>query len=454
MTDALSPVGGPPPAARTAAGPVAPSERLFALDAARGFALLGIFVVNIGFFAGPLAEAFLTRPPEAEGMPGAIAWWINSLFFEGRFYPLFSMLFGMGLVLQMNRARAAGRPFVWTYLRRLTVLFLIGVAHVVLLWYGDILIIYSVTGLALLACSRLSARWLLGLAAGALLFGIVLSVGIHALSHEPRPAATAAPSPADQPATPDVPPPAAPATGFSATPVGQLLAAMQRGEVTDPKHPAWVRAEVESYRNGPFSQALIVRAVSWSGMIVFMVLSVCWHVLAMFLLGAALMKLRFFDADRRAWRVRLTGAGFLVGLPVVLGSILIEMNWEQSAMGKAVSMPLLMVGGSLMSLGYLSCITLLVESGRAAGLWRALSNAGRMALSVYLTESLVAAGVMYHWGLGRFATYSLAERMGFVLLVFPLLVLAANVWLRVFRMGPMEWLWRTLTYLRPQPLLR
>ena len=112
------------------------------------------------------------------------------------------------------------------------------------------------------------------------------------------------------------------------------------------------------------------------------------------------------------------------------------------------------LGGPFLSLGYLSAVTLLVENGRLPVLMRGLTSAGRMALTNYLMQSVIATTIFYYYGLGLFGQTTEVQRIGIVFAVYLLQLLLSVFWLRVFRFGPMEWLWRSLTYLRPQPLLR
>ena len=113
----------------TSAGPVPENQRLGTLDLLRGFALLGIFMVNMQFFTMFFGE--FIRPAVYGGGPviDVLAWGFVKAFFEYKFISLFSLLFGAGMVMQMNRARAQGRPFIPTYLRRMAVLAVIGLVH-------------------------------------------------------------------------------------------------------------------------------------------------------------------------------------------------------------------------------------------------------------------------------------------------------------------------------------
>ena len=159
--------------------PTSERDRIGALDAVRGFALLGILFVNMRFFAMPVGFYEQWAPAENATTLDALAHWFIKIFCESKFYPLYSMLFGMGLVLQRASVLERGRAFTPLYLRRLSVLFLIGLVHAFCLWYGDILLIYSVAGLILLGFAGATARRLKTVGVG--LIGLT-TVGVATLT--------------------------------------------------------------------------------------------------------------------------------------------------------------------------------------------------------------------------------------------------------------------------------
>lgn len=140
----------------------APSStgRIDALDVLRGFALVGICLVNVEFFNRPVAQSGAGIPPGLHGFDWLVAW-VVAYFFSGKFWTIFSLLFGMGFALMLERARAAGRPFLPAYLRRIGALLLFGLLHYSLLWSGDILISYAIGALLLLVTLFARGRWLL-----------------------------------------------------------------------------------------------------------------------------------------------------------------------------------------------------------------------------------------------------------------------------------------------------
>ena len=149
MTTVATETRLPPPL-----GPVKERERIVALDVLRGFALLGIFMVNMQFFAMPFGELISPDFYDGASIGDVLAWGFVKAFFEYKFISLFSLLFGAGLIIQMTRAEARGRRFVPLYLRRLLVLAVIGLVHGFGLWYGDILFVYACAGLVVFLCRR------------------------------------------------------------------------------------------------------------------------------------------------------------------------------------------------------------------------------------------------------------------------------------------------------------
>jgi uncharacterized protein len=201
-------------------------------------------------------------------------------------------------------------------------------------------------------------------------------------------------------------------------------------------------------------ETFIFRSMSFAMMIIFTVLTgFGLHVLGMFFIGAGLLRAGVFSRERLGVHRRLIATGLLVGLPIVVFGVLLP-GLTGSDRLKWLMGTLNMLGGPLMSLAYLGLATLLAASGILRPAVAAVARVGRMALTNYLTETVVATFLMYHWGLGWFGSVSPSQQVLIVLLVYAGLLVISTIWLRFFKFGPMEWLWRTFTYLRPQPLVR
>ncbi len=433
-------------------GPTPAAQRIGALDVLRGAAVLGILMVNILYFSLPLVDVMM--PPAPGALEGAdlACWALVKVLFEYMFISIFSLLFGAGMVVQMHRAEAAGRPFAPVYLRRLATLALIGLAHGLLLWYGDILFFYACVGLVVFYLRTLPPRAML---LGAII-GFVMALAIpgafgllgawKAALQPPGDVAMEAPNADEAPAVPP-----------GGDDPWQAWVESVKRVAEDPEDVnLWREVELRAYRDGPLGAALLVRGATFVTLTLGEALGgLGFRTAAFFLLGAALMKLGFFERRFRRWHWALC----LVGLPagVALEAIGAWLGLQVGA-GRPIALALFdtvhQTGSLVLAMGYVGTITLVTSSDLGRMLLRPVAAVGRMALTNYLLETVIATGIMYWWGLGRFDSFSHAELVGIVAIVYAGLVVFSVLWLRFFRIGPAEWAWRSLTYWQPQPLSR
>ncbi|WP_447773707.1 DUF418 domain-containing protein [Variovorax boronicumulans] len=390
--------------------PVA-TERQSLVDALRGFALLGILVVNIGAFASPFYGLPLSDPMMRTGLDRAAAFAIAFLF-ETKFYLLFSFLFGYSFTLQMQSTERSGKPFVPRLSRRLAALWLIGALHAVLLFHGDILTTYAVLGVVLLAVrsrsDALLARWARRLVlATALVWG---SVGV-------------------------------------------LVALV--GDPPDTR-AAWAQAmsALAAYRGTPLT---VVGQHLYELTQVWLVLGLIQApmALAMFFAGVIEGRHRLFARARRSRPLfkRLLVPGLLVGVP---GAALYA--WASVfAPGSRWDVLALAAGlftAPLLTAAYVGALMLLFDSPRGAWVARVLAPAGRMALSNYLLQSAVCAWLFLAYGLrliGEFGPFvSLMTAFG----IFGAQLVISRWWLARFAYGPVEWVLRAFTNLEWPPMRR
>ncbi|MEE8153412.1 MAG: DUF418 domain-containing protein [Phycisphaerales bacterium] len=448
--------------------PVQEPERIHALDVLRGFAIFGIFMVNIAFFSMPLAKlidpSLLADATASDQVAHAI---VRSLF-EYKFVSLFSMLFGMGLIVQMQRAKKRNRPFVGLYLRRTFILMALGLAHALLLWYGDILFIYSIVALLALWCRRLSPRVTLALCAGALAMSVLLSAGFTLLGVVFGPGANQAtqvqssePIQTSESSNDDVENIAAEETvdqalqAESDDPWARYKTVLNENN-WQPGDPAWIELDLMAYKEGPMMITLVQRAMTFLIMLVLIVIiGFGFRVVGMFLLGMALMKLNFFSAERRRWHWAFCILGLTIGLAGELFMVWsyhrsnYQLGWIQG--GAEIFHH---ISSFALCLGYVGTITLIVRSGLLKWLTYAFSCVGRTALTNYLLQTIVATYIMYWWGLGLFNDVSRPQQLAMVVGIYAAQLVLSVLYLRVFSIGPFEWLWRSLTYLKLQPILR
>lgn len=422
-------------------GPVVAAERIASIDVLRGVAVLGILVINIDFFALPSASFF--NPMVAGGFTGVnlLTWKVNSILFFEKMMAIFSMLFGAGLILMYNRAESAGRSFGGIYYRRIMWLLLFGLAHGYFLWYGDILHAYAICGLFLYLLRRRSAKLLIILGLLLLMIGVLVQVGsgtfFNMLRHEAKAAETAL------------------AAGENLTPrqQGMSEAWKEISAVFDPS-PEEVAEEIEAYRGG-YSEILTRRApeslMMQTQALLFMVF---WRAIGLMLLGMGLMKLGVFSGKRsiRVYIICII-VGYGIGLPLCgygAGS-LIEHNFDFVYRFK-IGNHFNSIGSILVALAHVGVVIVVCKAGLLTWLTRRLAAVGRMAFTNYLMHTLICTTIFYGYGLGLFGRVERFGLMGFVLGIWILQLLVSPIWLKHFRFGPAEWLWRSLTYWRRQPM--
>ena len=404
--------------------PIPPAERLQALDVVRGFALLGILLMNIEGMAGPLMVALMGVDPALTGIDRRTDALIY-LFVQSKFYVLFSLLFGMGFAVMAQRANAGGRPFAGVYWRRGLVLLGIGLVHALLVWSGDILVSYALLSFFLLAFREVPQRWLPWLAALAYLApsGLMLAMGAMGSAMQLNPEAAAE---------------------WNKSMAGQneMIATLLEGQR-------------QAYGAGGFLEATLQRARDLGFMMMNLPV-VGMQVFAMFLLGMWFVKTGAIARPGNHPRLfeRLRYAALPVGLALMLASFALQptMDLEEVNLTFGIAFALSMVGSVLMALGYLGWIVRGLQSPGWASKLAWLAPAGRMALTNYLLQSLVCTWIFYHYGLGHFEQLARAWQVPFVLALFVAQVLLSHWWLKRFRFGPVEWLWRSLTYLELQPM--
>lgn len=425
------------PAGAGGAGGAAPDQlrpagddRSETLDVIRGVAVLGILSMNIAIFAMPFAA--YQNPTvlfEYSGLNRATYWVVHTLF-DTKMMSIFSMLFGAGALLYARKAagRDGERRARGLWLRRMGWLLLIGMLHAYLIWEGDILVAYALTGLMVVWwLRRLSAGWLLAASAGFLLIAEAMMALQGASVYWMLQADDAAEM-----------------MGKG----GELAYAAPNDEA--------IAAQLATLRGDWLAvfehRAAIAVMLQTVGFLFYFF----WRAASMMLLGMALYRL---GALTGRWRLRgyagLTAGGYLVGLPLVIGGIMYnESHGFDPALHNLLGMRFNEVGSVGVALGHVGLIALLVKAGALGMLRRRLAAVGRMALTCYLLESVLAGLIFYGYGLGLAGRLDRFEQQVVVLGVWALLLVIAPWWLARYRFGPVEWLWRSLTYWRPQPMRR
>jgi len=425
-----------------AAVPVQGKDRLHHLDMIRGVALFGILLMNITSFGLPRAYA---DPTVAGGATGLNLWaWITTtMLFEGTQRALFSILFGAGVILLTSRLETSGRTDVADiYHRRSLWLIVFGVIHsYVLLWTGEILFSYGLAGLFLYPLRKLAARPLLTMAAGGLVILALWGVLDSYNANEKWQKASAA-------------------QALAAT--GAALTEEQRGDID-----AWKEFEgeqkpdarrlnknIEAHR-GSYVDVLLFQAPVSAYMQSWFNYRYFFDVFSLMLGGMALFKLGVLRlrSPRRVYAA-MVGIGYGVGLAVNYYELRIVMDGQFSVLAFLRSGWTYDLGRLAMTAGYLGALLLFARAGWLPWLQRSLAAVGQMALSNYLAQSIICAFVFYGFGFGLYGRLARHQLYYVVFAIWVFQLITSPIWLKYFLFGPFEWLWRSLTYVKKQPMRR
>ena len=424
------------------------SQRIQTIDVVRGFALLGILLMNIAFFGLPLMTYF----PKLFSLPSDTldfkVFATISIIFEGTMRALFSMLFGAGIILFTAKGDtlADGYTLADYYYRRLLWLVAFGLLNAyVLLWPGDILYAYGLVGLLLFPFRKLKPRTLFVVAGLCFLisFGKGAWTGIEMKQNR---------------------------AGY----LQSIQLEKQGKKITDQQQKAkeaWLEVEKSTRYDAKANNKTIQNMRSGYGAVFAELLplnvrlqssefykSMIWDTLIMMFLGMALFKWGFFS---NAWRPRSYGIGLLAGygIGLTLGYFTfqdgIAFYRNPGAVLDADGFPfqaLYHIRRASTAVGHASLLLLVYRSGLVPWLMKGLANVGQMAFTNYLMQSVLCSLFFYGYGLGYYARLSFVELYYVVAAVWLFQLIFSAVWLRYFRFGPLEWLWRSLTYWEWQPM--
>ncbi|MEU4535271.1 DUF418 domain-containing protein [Streptosporangium sp. NPDC023825] len=389
------------PRGRAGASTEVTGRRIAAVDALRGFALFGIVVVNITYLASGYRMAGLAAPSFSAPLDWEVRW-VVSVLFENKFYLLFAFLFGYSFTLQIDSAHRSGAAFVPRFLRRLGGLFLLGLAHGILLFPGDILATYAIVGLVLLAVRRITPRTAM---IAALAMTVALAVGVLLLA---------------------------------------VLAALGTDASEAVSESAAQAAVSDRALHGSASMIINEHLHKLAKIFVLRVFFQGPTVLAACLVGLALGKLRLLTdlSGHTATLRRLQWAGFTAGLAGAL--VYAHSTWSGGGhayhmVGQAVNL----VTAPLLAAAYAATLLrLLPAAPRLAG---ALAAPGRLALTNYLGQSLISSLIFTGYGLSLVDQVSPFRVVSIGVGIFAAQAVWSRWWLRRHRYGPVEWLLRWFT---------
>ncbi len=390
------------------------TSRISAIDTLRGFAVLGILLVNIQLFS--MINAAHLNPSAYGDLTGwnYHVWFYTYSLAESKFIALFSMLFGSSMLLIHSRYQVYGLDYAITYQkRRFAVLMAIGLLHAYLLWPGDILVTYGLCGLLLLPVLHTT------LTPRVLIISGILLLSIPSLNM----------------------------LGSAVSP--DLLSDDEIIQAIDQwlPSPASYQHELNAYRGNWLGQQQQRMNEAFHMHIQSMPLSFMWQCGGLMLIGMALFRLGILSASRSVQTYRyMMLTGFGLGLPILFYN---SHHWAQTDWSldyfETVGYQINYWAGPVLVVGYIGLIMTLCKSERLAWLTRPLAQTGRMALSNYLLQSLLCSLIFYGHGLGLFGKLERVEQFTVVLIIWSINILFSTIWLRHFQYGPIEFIWRRLS---------
>lgn len=398
----------------------APEERILSIDVLRGFAVLGILIMNIQSFS-MISAAYLN--PTAYGDLSGInkwVWILSQLFAANKFMTIFSMLFGAGILLFTDRALSKGKKAGQLHYRRNFWLLVFGMAHGYLIWQGDILVAYSLCAFLAYLFRKLKPKTLLII--GGLFFIVPILLYLFfgmSIQYWPE-------------------------ESYKAN-MDSWLPGIEK-----------VQFETDSLQGGWLTQMKFrVPATIFMQTFLFFI-QVFWRVIALMLFGMAFYKWGILSANKsKLYYKRMVAIGLGIGLIIV--GFGIYQNFKASWLmdySMFIGSQFNYIGSVAVSIGYIGLINLLIKSDQYLKFKKILSAVGKMAFTNYIFMSLICTFIFYGHGFGYFGQ---VERWGQILIVFAIwlmILVMSPWWLKHYQYGPLEWLWRLLTYWKKPEFLK
>lgn len=425
------------------AGPVRQADRLFTVDVLRGFALLGILLMNIPTFALP--EHAYSNTNVWGGNDPLNRWTVTLiyLFGEGKMRAIFSMMFGASALLLIGRGekRGAGIEVADIYFRRTLWLMLFGMIHAYFIWWGDVLYPYALLGLGLFAFRNLSPRGLIIAASVQLALLTVGSVmdarddaeGLEKYQKVRVLERSGVPLTIEQKKEKEA---------------GEKIMKALRPPQEE------LQKEIDAYR-GNYVKNLKQRARQvWKFHRLPFYFPFLWDMLSMMMLGMALLKTGVLTGERSfAFYVKMAWIGGLSGLAINGTTMALQWKHDFDAVTGLLDESTYEIGRVPMALCYMAIAVMIVKAGWFRWLTRRVAAVGQMALSNYISHSLICSTIFYGgYGFGLFGKLERWQLYPIVVAIWVFNLAWSPIWLRSFYFGPLEWCWRSLTYWKKQPM--
>ncbi len=397
--------------------PVNQQSRIKDIDIIRGFALFGVLLVNVMFFNSTFSSTLVgqlsvTNPLSLDFGLNQMTAVLISLFAEGKFYTIFSFLFGLGFYIFISRAEEKGISSKPLFKRRMFLLFIFGLINLIFVWYGDILHVYALGGFILLFFKDKSIpslkRWVFIL----LIFTTIIS-----------------------------------SLFFVASPLDYQA----YGDSNPLMSPEQVEHSFEVFKNGNFIEIVSFRVTNELPFLLFYFIFIIPKTLALFLLGMIAGKLNIFRNIHehmyyihKVWKV--TGIVGSISLIAVLFSGYPILNLSPIIQNSFVYGFFYELGTVVISLFYITSLMKLMRSDRIVRILHPLQYVGRMALTNYLVQCVVCSLVFYGYGLGYIGEIGVITGIIFTMALFTFQVVVSRIWFKHYNFGPLEFIWRKYTY--------
>jgi uncharacterized protein len=400
-------------------GPTLGANRIDSMDVLRGVAVMGILVMNIQSFSMPdLAYHYPTMYGDLTGGNYSVWYWSHVLA-EFKFITIFSMLFGAGIMLMRDHRIESGRWAVGLHYRRMFFLLLFGLAHGYLVWFGDILYAYAICGM-LLYVFFWAPSWLL--------------IGLGVVSV------------------------------FIANETTDYVSGLQMQYLSEEMHyrlleqwnpePMRIKEEIAIYQ-GSYATQMEHRPYEMLRIHRSFVPYIAFRVGGTMLIGMGLYRLRFFSAKLPLWiYVSVATLAGAIGLYLVTEGVRYNEAHEWNFRDLQTWGRLFNYWGSIpVALAWVAGIMIICKASFLHWFTRPFAAVGRMAFTNYLMHTAICTIIFYGHGFGLFSELERTEQFEVVVAIWVFQLIASPIWLSMFRFGPAEWLWRTLSYMKWQPML-
>jgi len=395
--------------------PIQKTHRIQSLDIIRGFALLGILLMNIQSFSMP--DAAYLNPTSYGDLTGINlgVWAVSHLLIDSKFMAMFSMLFGAGVLLFCEHIESKHGTSFFLHYRRMFWLMLFGLMHAHLIWSGDVLFLYAVCGFWIYWFRHCTTKtlWITGIG--------LLSVGwlLNAFTQ----------------------------WGLAYMPDADLASLQSDWRPAT----AVINAEITAF-TGTWQEQFHIRSEhAWFLETFVLLYLMIWRAGGLMLIGMALYKQGLFSQLKDSKDILRNGIFFAVsGFSLVGYGIYynFEHQWVMEYSQFAGSQ-FNYIGSVLVALAYLYLFVFMIQTQRLTTIQNRLAYVGRMAFSNYISQSVICTFIFYGFGLGLFGQFERWQQLLVVLVVWSLILIWSPIWLNKFRYGPLEWCWRSLTYWNP-----